>query len=76
MLMRFTRRILFLELGYWYNNINSQLYATIIILLIISNSSTRFGRYFRPSSGALDCVYSLWCNAPTMMSAGSIVGAL
>jgi len=44
---------------HWYNNINSQLDATIIILLIISISSTCFGREFYPSSGALDCVYSL-----------------
>ena len=29
-------------------------------LLIIPISSTCFGRWFRPSSGALDCVYSLW----------------
>jgi hypothetical protein len=42
------------------NYINSQLDATIIIVLIISISSTCFGRKFRPSSGALDCVYSLW----------------
>jgi len=44
--------------------INSQLAATIIILLIISIISTCFGRKFRPSSGALDCVYSLWYKAP------------
>ena len=41
---------------HWYNNINSQLDATVIILLIISISSTCFGRWFRPSSGALDSV--------------------
>jgi hypothetical protein len=29
-------------------------------LLIISISSSYFGRWFLPSSGALDCVYSLW----------------
>jgi len=45
-------------------------------LLIIPISSTCFGRKFRPSSRALDCVYSLWYNAPTMLPAGSIVGAL
>ena len=44
-----------------YNNINSQLDATIIILLIISMSSTCFGRQFRPSSGAPDCVVSELC---------------
>jgi len=42
---------------------------------MISISSTCFGRYFRPFSGALDCVYSLWCNAPSMLPAGSIDGA-
>ena len=55
---------------HWYNNTNSQLDSTMIILLIMSISSTCFGRQFRPSSGALDCVYS-WCyNAPTMLPAG------
>jgi len=44
-----------------YNNINSQLDATIIILLIISISSTWFGRQFRPSSGAPDCVVAEFC---------------
>ena len=53
-----------------YDNINNQLVATIIILLIISISSACFGPLFRPSSWALDCVYSLWYKA------GSIVGAL
>ena len=31
---------------------------------------------FRSSSGALDCLYSLWYNAPTILPAGSIVGTL
>jgi len=52
-----------------YNNINSRLDAMMIILSI-SISSTCFGQEFRPSSGALDCVYSLWYKAPTMLPAG------
>jgi len=55
---------------HWYSNINSQLDATIILLLIFSISWTCFGRQFRPSSGALDCVYSLWYNAPAMLPVG------
>ena len=55
-----------------YNKINNQLDAAIIILLIISISSTCFGRWFRPSSGAADCVYSLRYNAPTVLSAGDV----
>ena len=54
-----------------YNNIKSHLDATIIIILIISIRSTCFGRYFRPSSGELDCVYSLWYKAPTMLPPGT-----
>jgi len=54
-------------------NINSQLDTTIIILLITSISSTCFGRQLRPSSGALDCVYSLWYKAPTMLSADHLI---
>ena len=60
--------------SYLFNNINSQLDATIMILLIISISWTCFGRGFRQSSGALDCVYSLWYKAPKMLPAGSTVG--
>jgi len=44
--------------------------------LVISISSTCFGRQFRPSSGALDCVYSLWHNTPAMLPVGSNAGAL
>ena len=33
---------------HWYNSMNSQLDATIIILLIISVRSTCFGLYYRP----------------------------
>ena len=57
---------------HWYCNINSELDSTITILLIISISSTCFGRHFRPSSGALDCVYSLY-NSPTMLPVGGSV---
>ena len=45
-------------------------------LLIIPTSSTCFGRWFRPSSRTIDCVHSLWFNAPTMLPASNIVGAL
>jgi len=55
------------------NNINSQLDATIIILLIISISSTCFGRYFRPSSGVLDCVYNSVPRHPGHQQAASSV---
>ena len=41
-------------------------------MLIIPIRSTCFGGRFRPSSRALDCVYSLWYNAPTMLPAGSL----
>ena len=41
-------------------------------LLIIPISSTCFGRWFRQSSGAPDCLYSLWYNAPTKLPAGSL----
>jgi len=40
------------------------------MLLIISIISTCFGQQFRLSSGALDCVYSLWYKAPKMLPAG------
>jgi hypothetical protein len=39
---------------------------------MIAINTTYFGRKFRKSSGALDCVYSLWYNAPTMLPAGNL----
>jgi hypothetical protein len=40
----------------------NQQYATIYIYinLFLFISSTYFGRCFRPLSGALDCIYSIW----------------
>ena len=43
-------------------------------LLIITISSACFGQCFRPSSGALNCVYSLWFNAPAMLPAQHVSG--
>ena len=34
--------------------------ATIQVNLLFPVSSTCFGRCFRPSSGALHCIYSIW----------------
>ena len=45
-------------------------------LLIIPVSSTCFGLKLRPSSGALDCFYSLWYNALTMLPTDSLDEAL
>jgi len=33
-----------------------------------------FRAIISPILGALDCVYSLWCNAPTIPPTGNIVG--
>jgi len=33
-------------------------------------SSTCFGRCLRPSSGALDCIYSFWYCTPVLLLAG------
>ena len=41
-------------------------------LLLIPIGWTCFGRWFSPSSGALDCVCSLWYNIPTVLSSGSL----
>jgi hypothetical protein len=54
------------------DNIDKPTRCNINGLLIIPISSTCFRRWFRPSSGALGCVYSLWYNAPTMLPAGSL----
>ena len=51
------------------SNIGNQTRCNNNGLLIIPISSTCFRRWFRPSSGALDCVYSLWYKARTMLPA-------
>ena len=40
--------------------------------LIIPISSACFGLKFRPSAEALDCVYSFWYNATTMLMTGNL----
>ena len=42
----------------WYNYESNQPDATIQVNLLFLVSSTCFRRCFRPSSGALDCIYS------------------
>jgi hypothetical protein len=54
------------------SNIGNQTKCKINGLLIIPISSTCFRRWFRPSSGALDCVYSSWYNAPMMLLASRL----
>jgi len=44
-----------------------QLFWLIYIFLI---SSTCFGRCLRPSSGVLDCIYSIWYCPPVLLLAG------
>jgi len=44
-----------------------QLFWFIYLFLI---SSTCFGRCLRPSSGALDWIYSFWYCPPILLSAG------
>jgi hypothetical protein len=46
-----------------------QLFWFIYLFLI---RPTCFGRYFRPSSGALDCIYSFWYCPTILMLAGVI----
>jgi len=46
----------------WYSYESNQQDATMQVnfLLLFLVGSTCFGRCFRPSSGALDCIYSIW----------------
>jgi hypothetical protein len=43
-----------------YDSESNEQVATISVNLLFLVSSTCFGRLFRPSSGALDCIYSIW----------------
>jgi hypothetical protein len=44
--------------------------TTIDVNLLFLVSSTCFGRCFRPSSGALYCIYSIWYYSPKSLPAG------
>jgi len=44
----------------WYDCESNQPDATVYINLLFLVSSTCFGRCFRPSSEAIDCIYSIW----------------
>jgi hypothetical protein len=48
------------EGNYLLNHERNQQYATIQVNLLFLVSSTCFGRCFRPSSGALDCICRIW----------------
>ena len=45
---------------------------SLMFMMLMNNFNqlNMFRAIFHSSSGALDCVYSLWYNAPTMLSAG------
>ena len=58
------------------NNTNSRLDATITNCIDNYNQLNMFRAIISPILRSTDCVYSLWYNAPTMLPAGSIVGAL
>ena len=49
---------------------SNQQNATIEVNLLFLVSSTCFGRCFRPSSGALDCIYSIWWYSLKSLPAG------
>jgi len=44
----------------WSNYESNQQDATKLVNLLFLVSSTCLGSRFRPSSGALDCIYSIW----------------
>ena len=61
-----------LTVHHWYKQYRQPNRCNNNGLLIIPISSTCFRRWFRPSSGALDCVYRLWYNAPMMLPGSSL----
>jgi len=46
--------------------------ATVWVDLLLLVSSTCFGRCFRPSSGALDRIYSIWLCSPNLLLGGAL----
>jgi len=56
-------------MSYTYDYENNQQDATTQINLLFLVSSTCFGQCFRPSSGALDCIYSFRLYSPKLLPA-------
>jgi hypothetical protein len=54
----------------WDNYESNQEDATLQVTLLFPVSSTCFGSYFCPSSGALDGIYSNWYYSPKVLPAG------
>jgi hypothetical protein len=52
------------------NHESNQQDATILVNLLFLVSCTCFRRCFRPSSGALDCICSIWQYSPKLLPAG------
>ena len=50
--------------------IDDQQSANYLFIYLYPISSTFFWWCFRPSSGALDCIYSFWYSPPTLLPAG------
>jgi len=50
--------------------IDDQQDATFWLIYLYPISSTCFGQCFRPSSGALDCIYSFWYSPPMLLLTG------
>jgi len=44
--------------------------ATIYVNLLFLVTSICFGRCFRPPTGTLDCIYSIWYYSPKLLPAG------
>ena len=51
--------------------IDDQKDANFLYIYLYPISSTYFGGCFCPSSGALDCIYSIWYSPPTLLPAGA-----
>ena len=50
--------------------IDEQQDVTFWFIYLYQISSTCLGRCFRPSSGALDCIYNFWYSPPMLLPAG------
>ena len=66
--MVFLINLVFIYYMYYYER--NQQDATVQVDLLFLVSSTCFGRCFRPSSGALDCIYSIWQYSSKLLPAG------
>ena len=59
----------------YYNDVNNQRHATTFSFINLFNSDLHVSgdKFAHPQEHFFDCIYSVWCNAPTLLPTGATV---